>query len=336
MDEFEPITPLQIYEAIDKINDSSGKTMEVTKKNAVSVLLYKEILKFSKEELENIMFQGVRKVSLYYPVLNRSEPLLFAGLLKKGAYCDKLNTYSQWIVKNIENIPLEVYEVIYNTEKQIKLKKEYPDRFDYLTENYPTNHLINGLVSYIEKNPNDFSENLFNSFYNEFHDSLHSIFLNCIKDNSLVYPKTIESLINKMHEYNHDINEDFIVNKLFCSELDVWKRKNEKFVLEKHTLPKVDNLLKIGFSIDPNYTFNGENLLTAILKGQHAETINILIPHVEINPNFNNIEEQKLLIETLKDKPFYNDIKSTYLKGLFDHIVPKIENKNITNGKIKI
>ena len=336
MDELEPITPLQVYESIDKLNAGTGKTMEEMKKNAISILLYKEILKFDKDEVENLANRWGRKLSLFYSTLSKNEPLLFAGILKIGACHDLLHPQAQWIVNNIENIPLNLYEVIYNTEQQIRFYKSYPKEMEGKDANYLTLHLIDGMSAYIEKNPSEFSDNLLNKFYEAFHDSLHGVFLSSIKDNIIYRPAISEKLVAKMHEYNHDIDEEYIVNQLFCSELDVWNRKNEKFILEKNNLAKIDSLLKLGFSLDPNYTFHGENLLTAILKGQHEETIKTLMPYTDIDPSCNNIEEQKLLIENLKNKPFYNEIKSAYLKGLFEYVVPQTEAKKLEQSKTKI
>lgn len=336
MDELESITPLQVYEALDKLNAGTGKTMQEMRQNAISILLYKEILKFDKEEVENLTNRFGRKLSLFYAALNKNEPLIFAGILKIGACHDLLNPQAQWIVKNIDNIPLNLYEVIYNTEQQIRFYKSYPREMEGKDANYLTLHLIDGISAYIEKNPSEFSDNLFNKFYEAFHDILHGVFLSSIKDNIIHRPVISEKLIAKMYEYNHNIDEGYIVNQLFCKEVDAWKSKNEKFILEKHNLPKIDSLLKSGFSLDPNYNFHDENLLSAILKGQHEETIKTLIPYIDINPQHNNIEEQKLLIENLKDKPYYNEIKSAYLKGLFEYIVPQTESKKLEQSKNKI
>lgn len=331
MEELPINTALKIYKALDSLNSGTGHTMEVMKNDAFSVFMYKEIMNFSSDELINLKNIHNRPISFFNLAMTKRNPLVFTALIKKRVGLDQLEPHCKWLVETFPDMPLGIYEVIYNDQHQ---KPSTNDNYNSTPENR-ISYFFDNLFRYLEKNTNSYNNNVIGQLYEKFQDTMHVEFLKAIVSNVTSFPNTTATLVSKIKEVGNDLNKDSCISLLLPKETNNMGQPNLKFQMTTKQLDSLERLFILGFSPHNDYLWHGENLLTSLMNSGEKEQIERVLPYLLISMENNNIEEDKKLIESLSDKPTYTTIRAIYFKALFENFIPN-KNEDVPKKKLKI
>lgn len=333
MEQLPSNTPLKIYYAIDKLNETSGNNIKDRIDDPVSVFFYREIMSFDKEAWQDFKNPYGRPLSIFNTVFHKKDPLIFSALIQKGIELERLEPYCQWLAENFPNLPLGICEAIFHHQQQKPKGYTHIDTKEKV--DIRINYFLMDLFNYLEKNPSSYSEELLNKFYDHFHEKLSINFLQTIVKKVTSTPNTVSQLVSKITEYGHDLNEYNAITLLLPSNLDSWKKQNTKFIIDEKYIDSIVALFELGFSPNIDYTFNGDNLFKALIKSENQVQIEKLLPYLTLPFVQGNIEEDKQIIDSLSEQPTYSFIRATYFKALFDHLIEeKVEPVNKTKLKI--
>lgn len=302
---------------------SSSESEHFYSKSPRHVLAYNEILRFSKEELEQYKDRHTDNFFYHY-VMDRNEPnpLFFAALIQKGAFVDKLSSLSKWFLKSTQEPSLELYALLSRIESYHFRKYEKDiNKFQICS------HFFSHMDTEEKKN-------LAEKFYNKFLHltSSHAPMVKYCFD----YPQSQYTifLLNKINQYNIDINKNHLLNKYLPES-----RINDDstfFISSSHILTIVDKL-KMGFAFDENnYSYQGDSLFTALLKSKRKDLIINIVPHLKnFIPFKGTQEEQRQLVENFRGNVLYDIIKPIYYKTLLENQL-EVKNSSLSHLKVKI
>ena len=93
----------------------SGDSIQKLSQDPISVLLYNEIQKHSKEDIESVIGDKWGK-NIYTQVIDLRNPFIFLGLLKKGAFKNKMSDDSNWLLEQVKTPSLDLYCAIFMSE----------------------------------------------------------------------------------------------------------------------------------------------------------------------------------------------------------------------------
>jgi hypothetical protein len=332
--EFEP---QDIHDAIMHLGvaTSSSDDIEVLSQRPLDVLLYKEILKFDKEQLESVTSKHKEKKFLLNTAYSKKNYFIFSAFIQKGAFVDDLSPFSQWILKATkdQDIPLKLYENIFHLEND-----SYYQNNDLLYKQFNT------FMAFFTKfnEHTEFKENLLNKFYKDHGKKFHTYIIDFIYQNIVRIPDVCDLFLTKIKESHIDINKNFPLNKIL-PEVSSWSKEDEKktgFFISSQDIPRLKSLLEKGFKFDENkYEFAGQNLLTAVLNSGRVDLVETILPYInKFMPLDQDLDNQSKLIEKYQNKPSYENIKLIYFKAIYQHydnLLPVKENAT-DSKKLKI
>ena len=303
-----PLTVEDIYHSIKFLSQiiSTNDTMEVLSNRPLDICTYNQISNFSKAELEGLTIKNKSTDVLYTAVMVGRNPFLLSALLEKGAFVHKLSDMSQFILESANERPLELYNAI------------------YYMENSPQNpHCqLDRLADFLNPLDTQIKKDLAGKWYNKYGDVYYETLVSYIGNNLFQREKLCTFFIDKLEMDGKDINLGFPLNKFLPQHEQ--HRLSQNFFISATEVKKIEGLLSKGFRFDEeNYHFDGDTLMTTILKSNRPDIVKTILPYLtKVIPNKITLEEQHLLVEGYKKNPAYEEIKTTYFKAVFDHIIP--------------
>lgn len=298
----------------------------------IHILVYNEIMRFSKEELESVEDKYGQSEILYNEVLATRNEFLYSALLEKKAFTHLLNQDSQWLLEQVTTPSLDLYSCIY--------KIQY-DRYKRRDEK----HFISCVVSYLQKMDTPEKEKIAPAFYNnyvkKYHKELVVICFDGIND-----PVT-DYLLGRLKEDKIDINEQNLMNDFLPKP--EWRDNSEsKFFISSVHIEKIKSCLKKGFRYDEdNYYFIGKTLMTALLKSERVDLVLAILPYLKrLEPKAEKlngeIKHQDLdsnyeLLNLYRDKKEFQEIKMIFYQLVYKSYDEKLKEKPLPDSlKIKI
>lgn len=310
------------------------KILEDAYNDPISILIYEQILSFSKEELESARkshFPRDKDHSLYDEILfNCQNPLLFMALLSKS-FQHKLCSNSKWILNHSQKPDLYTYNLILSLEKvnnRIKENKKIFEEDFFKNKDILLSQIISHNINHGDNN------NLLATYYDKYQTLNVKIILDQIYDTTYNLEKRI-SICEFLLSKNIDINQFDHLNGFLPSD----SNKDSFFISSAHN-KTIEDFLNMGFRFNENYKFNGKSLFHNLLISQREDLIKIILPTLtNIVPD--NEEMQKTIEMDIDNLEHSSTIKSNlvilisriYNKHKLDLKLPQ---KKITKNKMKL
>ena len=320
-----------IYKGIEQIRypSSSSNDIYVFSKRPVDRLLYAEILKHSKEDLQNFKLEYSNQNALFDITVQCGNSFLFSAFIKKGAFINKLEFVSKKVLSYIPEPPLSLSQRIFNL---IPLKTYHlaKDNSHYEIMNY---------LEYCSDLDNDNKIKLVKNLYKDFGDKYHSTFIEYIFETAAKNPALNNMLLDLIKESKKDINESAPLNKFLPNfSLNSQSFAPKSFFISSSEYPKIKQLLEYGFRFDEkNYIYQNENLFNTLLESRQHEFLKLVLPYItELKPLKMSRNEQKDMVYTFNNQTYFKDLEYKYLEYIHYELDKIIPNKKIDNNANKL
>lgn len=289
---------------------SSSDDIHTYSVSPIHVLVYNEIMRFSKKELESIKGRYNQSESLYFAVQAVQNPFLYSALLSKEVFIDKLSKESKWLLKQSKSPSLDLYGTIYTIESS---RKE--DAYDFFYH----------MKMYLAKMDTPEKLEVAEKFYNKYSKSSQPELIEIAYDG--INTPLSDFLLKKLTADNIDINQTSLMNTLLPKQSS--DPVGSKFFISSLHFEKMKSCFNKGFRFnEKNYTFSGDTILTALLKSERDEMANIIMPYLgEVKPKTMTMAEQNELVEKYSKSRFYKEIKVSYLKLIYSNFDKLLKEK---------
>lgn len=330
------VKKLEVSDLLDSIeyvtrSSSSSDNFKNFSESPIHVLVYNEIKRFSKKEIESCEAKK-RWTSLSDLAFKNS--FLLSAFLEKGAFHKNLSPASKWILKS--GIPMDdfLYETIFYIEDDARRNNR-----GYIGESKSEKSQRNNLFYFLcdYRPDNLFNLNLLDKYYNEFGAKDQKHILNYIYKNAGSDHSSGE-LANFFHMKLVNDNFDFQSSDILNNILPQNKRNDDsKFFISSSDIPRVKTLLDYGFRFnEQSYSYGNDNLFTAIIKSGRKDIIETILPTLKspISEYGNKEDQDRYLRELITKAPNTTLIETIYNKCLLDSQLSN--NKEETKKKVKI
>jgi hypothetical protein len=325
----EKLSTLELLNAIEFLGTriSSGDNIHTYSQSPIHKLVYNEILKFSKDELNSaIETEKLRfSVNLFNISFQIKNPYIFAAFLKKGAFQDKLCKESKWVLKQKKQPSNELYSLVYNIQSEMP-HKHYDDN---QSPDHPAGKTIlfdNLLKIYAAKLDTPEKIEVVDNYFKQFGKKMEEQFLNFIYAESDNKKDLCDYLVIKLKNNGCDFTKNKLMNN-YLPEVESWHSQPSFFISSSH-VPQIQRLLDYGFRFDEKeYSFEGDNLFIAAIKSKRVDIIKAILPTLtDITPKDGDWIKQTAYIDSLAkevkndtDRENYQFIKTLYQKLLIEH-----------------
>jgi len=330
------VKKLEVSDLVDSLeyisrSTSSSDNFKSFSNSPIHILIYNEIKRFSKKELESC---EVKKRWSNLSDFAFKNSFLLSAFLENGAFVKDLSSASKWILKS--GIPMDdfLYETIYYIEDDARRSNR-----GYIGESKQEKSQRNNLFYFLcdYRPDNLFNLDLLNKYYTEFGAKDQKHILNYIYKNAASDHSAGEicnffhmKLVNDKFDFN---SCDILNNILPKSKRD----EDSKFFISSTDMPRIKTLLDYGFRFDEkNYSYGRDNLFVAIIKSGRKDIIETILPTLTspISEYGSKEDQDRYIKELLANNPNTKLIETIYNKCLLDSQLSndKIDSKK----KIKI
>ncbi|NCQ52375.1 hypothetical protein GW796_10940 [archaeon] len=307
---------------------SSAETFETFKNSPIHILVYNEIKRFSKEELESCT-EKTKWYSLVDYAFKNS--FLLSAFIKIGAFVNQLTPESKWILNSGVQTTDFIYETIYYIEDHKRRKNR-----EFINENEEDIRNKNTLFDFLfnHRPKDEFNLQLIEKYYVDFGKKEKEKILEFIHNNAGSNGKSSE-ICNFFHLKL--IKDDFAFDS--CSIINKFLPKNiddSKFFISSLDILRIKSLLNYGFRFnEEQYSYNNDNLFLSVVKSGKKDIIETILPTLKnvVFTHGNQEEQNKFLKELIAKDPNKQIIESIYYKCLLDS---KLPNNNENKKRIKI
>lgn len=284
-------------------------------KSPIHILVYNEMMRFSKEELESVKVDRWNE-NIQDLTLSTKNPFLYSVLIQKGAFTDKLSKESQWILNNCKQKDSFVYQAVFYLEKDYRRERNkesinHETLFELLASNYiktETSTQIELLNAYFDKFWKKEKNRIIGflikeGFSKSGNDELSHLLVTKLLHNGVSLENNTQLNYQFLPASSNNPGSNF-----FISSLDV---------------PRLDKLLKCGFSFnEEDYEYNGKNLFLAIASSDRKDILSTILPTIKsVKPakGMTKEKQDELIEQIVNDKSYkihseFSDIiKSKYL-----------------------
>lgn len=287
--------PLSYNELLAAIHDLQfNKNSDFS--NALEKMIFNEMLKFSKRELELFSKSEFTDDNNFYEKFKLlNSHLLMSVLLEKKVQWNDFSSYTHWIMSVIDEPTMNLYKVIFKIETNLTTNDEQND-----------NYFIDFIHHYCFDLDSNEKKILIEQFYIDWFDKLEK---NIIK--KLVYsaPTVTDGKKNKKNKDDQNINiYNFYLDKFKEREFDI------KEINVNSLLPKYDGITKFSVS------------LISLNKIKFLSNFNLFIN--DFTYSFDN----KTLYENILSN--YDDYLNSTTKEIFKHLMIQVYNFKTSDPSI--
>ncbi len=305
------------------------------------MLVYKEIIKQNKEEIDASKDRTRDGYNLYNISFGIKNAYIFSGFLKIGAFQDKLTSDAKWLLNTKKRPGDDIYQMVFYVQDTQQNK----NMMSYREIEYGRNSLFHCLfVSslgefYKMDTPEKIEviDNYIKDFGKKYKDEfLYFIYKNY--DQESKKEEFCNYIIKRLKNLGIDFSENKLLNE-FLPEEEQYKKEPSKFFISSSYIKKINNLLNCGYKLDEkNYSYYGDNLFISVLKSERRDIIETFIPHLtDVNPRLGTLEEQDKFVENwlTKVKPDLAQlVRRNYERLSLEASLDKSNNE--TKPKVKI
>jgi hypothetical protein len=308
---------------------SSADDIHSYSESPIHMLVHNEILKHSKEDIDNFKEQDDKTGrSLYSVSFGIRNPYIFSAFMKIGAFQNRLSESTKWLLKQKAHPSNDLYALIYEVEYKNADKRA--NRYPTDNSKLPSQDILFNLLLGNYSNKLDTPEKieLVDTYFKEFgkkmeDEFIHYVYLNYRPGNALC-----EYLVVKLKNNGVDFSKNSLLNNSLPKER--YKKDEDTFFISSSDTPKIKQLLEVGFTFDEkSYSFHGDNLFVALAKASRFDVVGFILPHLkDITPKSGTLEEQNAFIDSLsgnRKQEEINLIKTTYRRLLIES---QLVNKN--------
>jgi hypothetical protein len=325
----EKFSPKDLLKALSYLKSyySSSDNIHTYEKSPIHKLLHEEILRYTKEEIDNssaVLNDGTTLYSLSFQIKNA---YIFSAFLKIGAFNNRLSDDAKWLLSQNKNSSNDLYELVFTVQEAKERRTVYkendpnnPSRYDILFnclfDSYQTDfYNLNTpeKIDIVDKYLNEFGkEKEKNLLYFVAKNYTHK------SGNLKMYDRTsvCDYIINKLINDGLDVSKADCLNYLLPQPSKMWN--NNHFGITQDEITTIKKFLDYGFRFnEKDYSFFDDNLFMATVKSNNKLIIKTILPYLsDIEPRVGTIKEQDEFINQLiqkADKDLGLFIESTYL-----------------------
>jgi hypothetical protein len=184
---------MTILEDISHVPGGSYRAMSDRASNPLDALVYKEIIQCDPKEVDEFKNRHNRANVVYEKVLSLKNPYFFSGFLSIGAFKPKLAPESLWILEQIKKPSLELYQAIYQHEKNDAI---------YIDEAKPKEKInfIRHMTTYLDAMDTPEKKKVATLIYNKYLDNPKELLKNSF--DNIKRPSSIhDRKIKEIHRY---------------------------------------------------------------------------------------------------------------------------------------
>lgn len=271
-----------LYKAIE--NSPHISSHNAAQNDPITILIANEIAKCSAKELEEIKDHRGRG-DIFRLIINKRNYFLFALLLEKGAFKEKLFECSAFFLEQSHNVTIEQYRSLLNVETNEKNKMG--DYFFIIIEDLCKDNIDLELF-----------EKIITTYKEKYFGSINKYLLRGYSNN--IYKTTA---MRVLHE--NDIYPEI-------NDLVMTKNKNTFDSIPSYQINEIRHALDLGYLINEN-NIEDKTILTMLLETKNGNLVELLLPHLKVMiPIDRSLEEQTKLLENFKQWPNYEQIEKMY------------------------
>jgi hypothetical protein len=322
MNKKEEIKVDDLIEAISFLGNriTHGTSIYEYSESPIHIMVHNEIMKFSKDELEKSKASTHSGAKLWNISFYIRNPYILSAFLEKGAFVNKLSNNSKWLLNVLDEPNKDIYQVIYDMEETkfryspalySEQKQLHYWILDYFCDMNDSNH-----IKVIDKYLKEFGEK----------DS-SKILKFIVKNYSSKHKDFFSYVVSKLKLQGIDIENNNFLN-YYLPETEKYSDTKNKFFISSSNFDKIKDLLEIGFRFDEKkYSFNGDNLFIAVLKGNNKILTDIIVPYLT-NIKSKKMDEQNQFIEDF-DKAAPSSF--AWIKKQYDYLAMNLD-LNVNEG----
>lgn len=321
----------------------SSDTIHTYKQSPIHILVYEEILKWTKEEIDYSIANEKSKegYTLWGITFNIKNPYIFSAFLKKGAFQDKLHPDIKWLLAQSKNPSDDLYALAFDIQHANNIKNQYISISH--DEPYSQNFLFKSIFdsSYNNFNKLDTPEKIqiANNYVRDFGVERENELLYFLYKNYDEQSKKIEichHLVSQMKKIGIDFSNNDLLNNFLPKETYLNEDSKTFFISSSDRL-KIKNLLKCGFQFNEKaYSFYGNNLFKGVLLANTVEVIETILPNLkDITPKSGTLEEQHQFVKELLTKVRSQEL-AQLIQRTYDRLTLNYELSNDRTEKKKL
>ena len=234
----------------------------------IHVLTYNEIMKYSKEELEQVTDKHCKEHVLYHAILGIKNPFIFSALMQKKVSFNALEKPTQWLLQNnsMKEPSAEFYQTIYYLESSKSRNPHYQE----------DNCFIHTILEFLSKMDTKEKTDLSSQFYNKYGKKYSKNILDWIFNNSNASTLTLY-LLDRFQSDNLDINKKFPLDRFLPKE----DYRKSSFFISSGENNRLKFLLECGFRFnEKDYVYNNKSLFQNLMDSRRKDLINIIGPYL--------------------------------------------------------
>ena len=316
-----------LVESIEYVSQifSSDENITTFMQSPIHIMIYNEMSKYSKKELESVTSSQGEKEHLYHKVLHSRNPLLFAVFLEKDVFSNKLTTEAKWLLKNIDASPT-LYETVFDAQQDRSQGKDLRNFMFYISKN---------IKILDETKQFELADKVYELYGKKKEKELiNYIYLNI---SSNLNENFVDRVLELYNQNNVDINKYNFLNGVINESRD--KKVYSNFFISSSDFPRINKLLEKGFKFeDKKFDHYGESLFVAVLKSKRVDIIKTVLPSLKMPaPRNMTMEKQHTIIDMYKSEKSYSEIKEIYYAKYYEYLADKLPEKDTKDiAKIKI
>lgn len=320
---------------------SSSDNIHTYEKSPIHKLLHEEILRYSKDEINDssaVLNDGTTLYNISFQIKNA---YIFSAFLKIGAFNNRLSDDAKWLLAQNKNPGNDLYELIFQVQEAKEKRIVYKENDSSNPSKYEI--LFNCLFDSYQ---NDFHKlntpekiDIVDKYLTQFGKEKEKNLLYFVAKNYNPESKRLDIcdyIIAKLISNGLDVSKADCLNYLLPQQSKMWNSKN--FCITQSELNTIKSLLNYGFKFnEKDYSFFDDNLFMATIKSRKPPVIKTILPYLtDITPRVGTIEEQdKFINEFIQtvDKNLGLLIEATYL-GI--NLNNAASNQNTDKKKMKL
>jgi hypothetical protein len=325
----EKFSPEDLLKALSYLKSyvSSSDDIHTYEQSPIHKLLHEEILRYTKEEIENssaALNDGTTLYSLSFQINNA---YIFSAFLKIGAFNNRLCDEAKWLLKQAKNPSNDLYQLVFNVQEAKQKRFVYKESDSSNPSKYETlfNCLFDSYTNNVHKLDTPEKIYVIDKYLTEFGKEKEKHLLYFVANNYTnkstnlkMFDRSVvcDYIINKLINDGLEPSKADCLNYLLPQQSKMWNSKN--FCITNDEITTIKKLLDYGFRFnEKNYSFFDDNLFMATIKSKNKLIIKTILPYLtDITPRLGTMEEQdKFINEFIQtvDKDLGLLIEATYL-----------------------
>lgn len=287
----------------------------------VFVMIYQNIMSMSREELESAQDRWGQS-NLYSSAKHVRNPLIFSALLEKRYQWNKACDEIKWLFDLIPQPSVKLFQNIYMYASVFPRTQDDMNEDNLFNDNGLTSLIFNHCQHMETTEEELLLSHYLNKYAIKYQDNIiHLIFTHHTKS------EIVQSFTHYFKEHGINFNKNYPLDK-FLPQEDIYNQEKNFFISSGNT-PSITYLLEQGFQFNPEYRYQGKDLLNCIFGSGRKDLITGIAPYLTIQNDLTR-QAQDIIEKNTEYAKIYEALKATQLKQHLD------ERLNLKTNKQKL